>query len=144
MSVVNFDYEHFMETFPKLKPLLSGMTAEAMEMQWGLAVEYVGNTDDTSFAPYDPEAGIFERRKLLYLVLAHLLQIGQGEATGGLSGRISSVTEGSVSVSVTPYSAKSSTEEFWTQTPEGAIYWQLTGKYRKGGRLYTSRTYHPW
>ena len=145
MSVVKFDHAQFVATFPHLD--FSGITPEAIELYWNMAVDFVGNTDGDSFAPYDPEHGIIERRTLLYLALAHLLQMSQASANGsggGLSGRIASVSEGSVSVSVTPYQAKNSTAEYWLSTNEGALYWQYTAKYRRGGRMYTTNTYHPW
>ena len=141
MSVVKFDYAHFVATFPHLD--LSSMTPEAIELNWAVAVEIVGDDDVNSFAPYAPENGIFERRTLLYLALAHILQMSQ-DSLGGINGRLSSISEGSVSVSITPYTAKSSTAEYWLSTPEGAKYWLLTGKYRRGGRLYTVDTFHPW
>lgn len=143
MSVVLFDYEQFCAMFPHID--MQGWTQEAAQLQWSIAEQIVGNTDNTSFAAYDPSKNVFERRTLLYLALAHLLQSTKAnQAYGGLGGRLSSVSEGSVSVSIQPYTAKSSTAEYWATTPEGLQYWLLTAKYRLGGRLYTSKTYHPW
>lgn len=142
MSVVRFDYAHFVASFPHID--LSALTPEAIALKWDIATDIVGNKDGESQSPYDPENGIIERRTLLYLVLAHLLQMDMASAGGSLGGRIASVSEGSVSVSVTPYTANSSTAEYWLSTHEGALYWQLTAKYRRGGRLYTAKTYHPW
>lgn len=142
MSVVKFDYAHFIASFPHLK--FSSLTPEAIDLQWAIAVEIVGNDDAISFAPYEPEQGIFERRTLLYLALAHMLQLDQANA-GGINGRLSSVSEGSVSISITPFTGKNAIAEYWLSTPEGAKFWLLTGKYRRGGMLAKPiNTFHPW
>lgn len=142
MRVV-FDLEAFRESFPTLN--LSMQTPASLQMLWDIAISYVGDDDGNSFAPYQPEHGIIERRTLLYLVMAHQLRLQEYAAsTGGLSGRVTAAAEGSVSVSVEPFKADSMNAQYWSQTPEGQHYWMLTAKYRLGGRIYCDKEPHPF
>jgi hypothetical protein len=65
--------------------------------------------------------------KVLYLAAAHLITLYE-DGRGGAVGRISSVSQGSVSASfdylITP------TRAFWQQTQFGAELLQATAKYR--------------
>lgn len=77
------------------------------------------------------------REQLLNLLVAHIATLvpsgtgapGAGSG-GGVVGRISSATEGSVSISA-EYAAQVSQSMAWfTQTQWGALFWQLTSPYR--------------
>lgn len=145
MAKVEFSKEYFTQAFPALD--LSSFSEFALQYVWQLAVHFVGDSDANSFAPYDPEQGVFERRDLLYLATAHIIQVqllAQQNMASGLSGRVTSASEGSVSVGVEPFKADSLNAQWWSQTPEGQIYWMLTAKYRLGGRVYAAKTAHPW
>lgn len=146
MAKVTFCREYFTAAFPAID--ISSYSDLALASLWEMAVMYVGDDDTNSLAPYNPDRGVNERRLLLYLVMAHLLKMqGQSDGQGGsagLSGRVNSATEGSVSVSVELYKADSLNAQWWSQTNEGLQYWMLTAKYRLGGRLYAYKEPHPW
>lgn len=142
MRVV-FDPEHFKEAFGEID--FTNLTLGALQMYWEIAVSYVGDDDSNSFAPYDPDQGIIERRLLLELAMAHQILYAQLNASsGGLSGRVTSATEGSVTVAVEPLRADSLNAQYWTQTAPGTQYWMLTAKYRLGGRLFCHKEAHPF
>lgn len=74
-----------------------------------------------------------KRKKLLYLLTAHvaeLLQGANGKPPSGVVGRVASATQGSVTVSVQYASQMSMTEAYFAQTQYGVMFWQATAKYR--------------
>lgn len=77
-----------------------------------------------------------ERETLLYLLMAHIAELDpnivdvNGNTGNGIVGRVSSASEGSVSVS-TDYAAMSASSAWFMQTQNGALYWQMTAKYRQ-------------
>lgn len=75
------------------------------------------------------------RKTLLYLLAAHIaaLTLGEnGQIPSGLVGRVTSATQGSVSVSLAGYGEGGGTPgmEWYTQTQYGAMYWQATADLR--------------
>ena len=71
MASVELDFEEFRTWFP-------GLTEDVipdalLEVFWEQVCEFVGNTDEKSFAPYDPDATPpkNERKALLYYALCH-------------------------------------------------------------------------
>lgn len=69
---------------------------------------------------------------LLWLMVAHVCALiygVNGQAPSGLVGRISSATEGSVSVSTGDYPA-SQNAAWYLQTPFGASFWAATAAFR--------------
>lgn len=69
--------------------------------------------------------------QLLYMLTAHLAQLfsgPDGNDPSGLVGRISSATEGSVTVSTEYESTMNSA--WFNQTPYGAAFWQATAAFR--------------
>lgn len=69
--------------------------------------------------------------QLMYLLTAHLCQLfsgPDGNNPSGLVGRISSATEGSVTVATEFESTKNSA--WFDQTPYGATFWQATASFR--------------
>lgn len=141
MASVELDVAEFRTWF-------KGLTEEVISDQllgvfWEQACGIVGNTDGTSFAPYDPTATPpkLERKALLYYALCHLATLS---VRGDQPGRIASASEGSVSTSFDLIKSNSQTAQWWNQTPCGSTYWTLTAKYRMGGRLYGQSHYHPW
>lgn len=137
---VVFDYVYFQKNFPDLARWVS---PEQAQSYFNLASLYLDNTDN-GVPGYIPGYGhvgcravgnqvrdIATRQNLMGILMAHiatlLAPIG-GEASSGLVGRISSATEGSVSVSVSlPEIAGA---EWFSQTKWGLLFWQATAAYR--------------
>lgn len=72
-----------------------------------------------------------ERRVLLWLLVAHQAQLGaMSSQSGGMVGRVSSASRGSVSVSSDTHSLPRDAGWFG-QTQYGLTYWQATVKYRQ-------------
>ena len=70
------------------------------------------------------------RKEFLYLIVAHLATLqSQVDAGNMLVGRLSSASEGSVSIS-SEYGTLGSSEKWWVQTPYGAKFWQMTAIFR--------------
>lgn len=72
-----------------------------------------------------------QQTQIMWMLVAHLAQLrvgSNGQAASGLVGRISSASEGSVSVSTEfPTTANSA---WFLQTPYGADFWQATAALR--------------
>lgn len=138
---VALDIEEFRQWFPGLTEEVISDTL--LEILWEQVCSLIGNTDATSFAPYDPEATppVIERKVLLYYALCHLATLS---TRGDQLGRVASASEGSVSTSFDLIKSESQTAQWWNQTPCGSTYWTMTAKYRRGGRIYVSSDYHPW
>lgn len=75
------------------------------------------------------------RTILLNMITAHLaalhLQSAASASNGGVGavGRVASVTQGSVSMSL-DYGTIAQGEAFWAQTPYGSAWWAATAQYR--------------
>lgn len=85
----------------------------------------VDNTESSCFSLKD-------RKKWFYLLVAHNAELQNriNDGNSGLVGRISSATQGSVSIS-TDYSMGSGALEQWLkQTPYGAKFYAFTAPYR--------------
>ena len=138
---VALDIEEFRQWFPGLTEEVISDTL--LEILWSQVCLLIGNTDATSFAPYDPEATppVIERKVLLYYALCHLATLS---TRGDQPGRVASASEGSVSTSFDLIKSESQTAQWWNQTPCGSTYRTMTAKYRRGGRIYVSSDYHPW
>lgn len=122
MPAAVFDYDKWVAMFPYLadvpEPVATGYFAVA-EMLFD-------NTDCSPIA--DPD----KRLVFLNYVVAHLARLGgypaaagSTPAPDGMVGRITSATEGSVSIS-SDYGSVSENQAWWIQTPEGATFWQMT------------------
>jgi len=78
-----------------------------------------------------------DQTNFLWLMVAHLCMLNFGTAKSpatGLVGRISSATEGSVSVDVEFTATKA--QAWYVQTTYGALFWQLARPYWLGGFSY--------
>lgn len=118
-GVVVFDPAEFRSLYPTVQA-----TDDQLAMYFAMAETFLDNTKCSRVQ--DLEA----RKRLLYLLVAHIATLtGQAEQGNNVVGRISSATEGSVSVSI-DYGAMGNNERWYLQTPWGAMYWQLTKKYR--------------
>lgn len=78
-----------------------------------------------------PIKDVARQTSLLYMLTAHVTQLlygADGQSGPGIVGRVSSASEGSVSVSTEfPMNPNSA---WYMQTPYGAMYWQATMAWR--------------
>lgn len=123
MAVAVFDYALWSASYPELQASVSEQLAGALFRRAAL---FLNNTDGS------PVYDVDTRLDLLNLIVAHLAALGgAGQAGGanGLVGRVTSASEGDVSVQVDagPSSAGSA---WWLQTSYGFQYWTATAGYR--------------
>lgn len=119
----------------KKYPMYDNLTIEQVEDLLIAATDFLENTVCSVIRDVE------KRKRLIYLVAAHLAYLLYQDKNGnggssGLVGRLSSATEGSVSVGATMANAPFSAE-FFLQSPFGFAFWQATMVYRMG--LYTPR-----
>lgn len=137
---VVFSYEFFQQRYPDLARWVSPETGQ---MYFDLATLYLDNTDGGTPTIVDgygfvgcratgsPVRNIGQRQILLGLLTAHIAALNaplNGQASSTLVGRISSVTEGSVSIS-TDYPQVAGAEWFGL-SKYGLMYWQAMAAYR--------------
>lgn len=126
MAVAVFSYPDWTAMFPEManvpEPAAAGFFAIA-----GLLLD---NTDCS------PVQDVTLRTSLLYYATAHVASLaghpvaaGGSAAPSGVVGRVSSATEGTVSVS-TDYGAVSGQAAWWLQSAYGATFWQLAAAFR--------------
>lgn len=123
MAIVVLDIAKFRAMFPEF----SNVTNAQLPFLFDQATDYLNNSECSLVED------AVKRERLLYLLMAHLAYMRYGDANGnggtGLVGRLSSATEGSVSVS-----SDAGQVEFrymwYTQSPYGMDYWQATKVYR--------------
>jgi hypothetical protein len=139
---VTFDYAWFQRYYPEISEWCSPDQAEGY---FNLATALLDNRDGGGSAPFceslrhSPVTDIATRQRLLGLLTAHfaaLLAPINGVASPTMVGRITSASEGSVSVS-TEFPAVAGAEWF-NQTKYGAMFWQLTKRFSMM-RYYPSR-----
>jgi hypothetical protein len=127
---LTFDYAAWLARFPEFAAVPQGM-AQAYWYEAGIICD---NT------PTSPITDMTQLGVLLNLLTAHIATLNggltaAGVTTGGaglgLTGRISSATEGSVSVSSEfPITGDGPNAAWYSQTPYGAAYWAMTAQYR--------------
>lgn len=126
-NVVEFDVAEFREWYPNIKA-----TDAQLEMFFLEAELLFNNTKNSCVED------IKKRKIYLYLIVAHLATLqDQIDSGNTLVGRLSSATEGSVSVS-SDYGTLGANEKFWAQTPYGAKYWALTAPFRTSHYVITN------
>lgn len=123
---VTFDYDEWIAQYPMFN-VAPTVTTEAMAQNYFNLAGTLYLRNDGSGPVTDP----VQQKALLYLLVAHIaaLFVGySGQAPSGLVGRVSSASEGSVSVSTelsgTPGAA------WFMQTPWGLMFWQATASLR--------------
>ena len=137
MAIVAFDSVEFLGIYPRF---VSVLTPAQLTNAFDSACLILDNSSG-SIVPYDPDAGVYDRKTLLYALTCHLCEMALRTAAGQ-PGPVSSASEGSVSVSFSvPDIAGAS---WFKQTPCGQFYWQATRKYVIGGRYVAKKYYHPW
>ena len=111
--------------FALLYPGYATVTEPELQAYLLKAGLYLNNTDNSIVS------NIIERELLLYMIMAHLIHLsGASCGSGGMVGRISSASEGSVSASADYITPTSGMMAWFLQTPYGAEYWAVTQKYR--------------
>lgn len=128
MSTVVFNAAQFVMRYPVFAAY---NTANPGGLQYFFddAGLYLNNTDCS------PITDLTKRQQLLWMITAHLAQLGGVLAPGGAGstasqvGRISEASEGTVKASFDMGTANGRAA-FWNQTQFGAQYWMATAKYR--------------
>lgn len=118
MGIATFVYADWALRFPDLALVVDEALAT---MYFGEATDFLDNTECSRVTDVAP------RTRFLYLLTAHIAGLGL-VSRGGLVGRLSSVTQGSISIS-TEYAAPGSAA-WYAQTAWGAQYWAATAPYR--------------
>jgi hypothetical protein len=123
MTVVAFVYADWSLRYPEFSATVSSPQASDSFLQ---ATLYLDNTDGSIVQD------IPTRTMLLYMLTAHIAQLGygsSGQTVSPLVGRIDSATQGSVSVSAKM--AEGIGIAAWLQqTKYGTSYWAATARYR--------------
>lgn len=122
MSVV-FNYAQWAARFPELASDVAEPLATAYFDEASL---YLSNDASSRVKNEVKRALIFN------LIVAHIAKLNAtigGQAASPLVGRISSATEGSVTVQ-TDLQIKSESAQWWAQTPYGLQAWQALAPYR--------------
>ena len=123
MAIVVLDIPKFRAMFPEF----SNVADSILPFLFDQSTDYLNNSD------YALVEDAVKRERLLYLLMAHIAYVRYGDASGnggtGMVGRLSSASEGSVSVS-----SDAGQIEFrymwYTQSPYGMDFWQATKVYR--------------
>jgi len=126
-GVVEFDPISWNTRYPELAAFVNPTLAQAYFAE---ATLYLDNTP-CSIVPYS-DADPTTRPMLLNMLTAHIAALNaalNGTASSPLVGRISSGTEGSVSVQ-TDNQYPPGSVQWYQQTKYGAAYWAATGRFR--------------
>ena len=121
-AIATFSYPSWSARYPELAACVAPDMAAQYFVEAGLYLDNTGNS---------PVSDVGQQGALLNMIVAHLASIsgaGAGGQSSGLVGRISSATQGSVSVSTelnTPVGAA-----FWAQSKYGLSFWQATARFR--------------
>lgn len=121
-GIVTFDPVAFVAAFPSF----TSVPASALDANFSFATQLLDNTccGVVKDAP--------SRANLLNLIVAHitaLLNGVNGDPPQGAVGRVSSASEGSVSVQL-DFQTQSEASAYFQQTQWGALYWRMSAQYR--------------
>lgn len=119
MDAVPFDYDFWVTRYPEFLNTVPKDVGEAYFAEAGL---YLPNSASS------PVKDLTRRSTLLHLLAAHIAALNAADGPG-VVGRITSATEGSVSVSA-EMTVPSGADWFY-QTRHGIAYWQATGFLRQ-------------
>jgi hypothetical protein len=117
MAVVVFDEVAFKARYPEF----SALTSPVLAAYFTEATIYLNNTETS------PVTDATQRAVLLNMIVAHIAQLAA--SASGIVGRISSATEGSVTIQ-SEMGPMTNSQAWWMQTKYGASYWQATSSYR--------------
>lgn len=125
MAIVELKITTFREDYDDFSNIADGK----LPLLFDQATDYLDNTEISLVAQSD------KRERLLYLLMAHLAYMRYGDKDGnggsGMVGRVSSASEGSVSVS-SDLGQVEFRNAWYTLSPYGMDYWQATKVYRMG------------
>lgn len=122
-GIVTFNFATWAARYPNLAAWVNESIAT---MYFAEATLYCDNT------PCSPVCNLTQRAMFLNMLTAHIAQLNaniNGQAPSGLVGRISSASEGSVSVSV-ENNYPAGTVQWFQQTPYGSSYWAASAQFR--------------
>lgn len=124
VGVVVFNYSAWVSRYPEF----TSVTEPIANDYFTEATLYLANS------PCSRVTNLAQRAMLLNMITAHIARLYQLTASGQelampLVGRISSATEGSVSVQ-TELPDLGKNAAFWAQTPYGFSFWQATAQFR--------------
>lgn len=118
-GVVVFVIAEFRALYPSIKA-----TDEQLVMFFSIAEGFLDNSECSVVKDLE------QRKYMLYLLVAHMAALNQQtEAGNAVVGRLATATEGTISISL-DYGTMGNNERWYLQTPYGAMYWQLTKRYR--------------
>lgn len=123
-------------TFKARYPEFASVADSTLELYFTEAGLYCSNTDAS------PVTDVNVRTMLLYMLTAHIAYLAT--IPGNVVGRVSSASEGGVSISTTMPAA--GTRAWFEQTKYGASFWQATSPWRHALYVppeYTIPTYVP-
>lgn len=122
MAKVVFDPVHFKEIYDEFASVSDA------KLEWFFKKsEQILDNSECSCIDEDT------RQIMFYLLVAHYAQLQQQIKDGNTAvGRVSSATEGSVSISLDFPTSAVGREKWFNQTPYGAEYWMMTAPYRTG------------
>lgn len=128
-GVVIFDEAKFLARYPQFAAWAAENPGQLQERFDEVAALYINNTINSQISD------IATRAIVMNLAIAHILMLdgvvaegGQG-STSGQVGRLSSATQGSVSVSL-DMGAVPGSAAWWMQTSYGAACWNATARWR--------------
>lgn len=121
MCIAVFDYPTWAARYPALATIVNPTLAASYFAEAGL---YLDNTDCSRVQDCTL------RLALLNMLVAHIATLSNPASAGGagIVGRITSATEGTVTVAA-QYDV-SQQAQWFAQTQPGAAYWQATAQYR--------------
>lgn len=123
MNVVIFNYEIWSHIYPELA---ASVTQPQAQIYFNEATLYADNT------PQSVVRDLTQRTVLLGMLTAHIAALRaplNGQPSSPLVGRISSGTQGSVSVQ-TQLDMPAGSAQWFAQTKYGLQFWQATVQYR--------------
>jgi len=121
-GVVVFDFAVFAARYPEFATLDPGLAL----LYFGDATIILNNTGGSQVSD------LAQRASLLNMLTAHFARIAAMTATGSnvIVGRITSASEGSVSIGVEGLQGNNPSIAWYMQTPYGAAYYNATQAYR--------------
>jgi hypothetical protein len=123
MTIAVFDYGLWAARYPELAPSINPALAGEYFLDAGLILN---NTDSS------PVSNATTRLRLLNMLVSHIAALNaplNGQASSAGVGRMSSATEGSVSIQL-DYGTPSNNSAWFLQTKYGAMFWQATALLR--------------
>jgi hypothetical protein len=123
MGIVVFDVDAFRAQYPEF----SNVTDDQLQACFNQATLYLNNTECSVVVDLN------QRAILLNMLTAHIayMRYGDSKGNGGISGgvgRVSSASEGSVSVSFDMPTTQNNA--WYMQSPYGSDYWFATAQFR--------------